>query len=210
MSIIRVGSGGSIVEHRKGGKWMDEETRINKANVNKAWKKFKQNKSSNDKESDLKLLNDYIDSKKNCKKLMGVKKKLCFENIRSRIANVKNMGEFWLTVKEVGRKYSGGNDVSREKWEEFYRNMYPPRARCSLLLMDVRHQELDAVISLAELESALKTSKNNTAPGPDLVSSEFWKALPDAGKMEVLSLLNEVFEREVVPESWPSAALTML
>ncbi|XP_015117953.1 uncharacterized protein LOC107041745 [Diachasma alloeum] len=201
---------GISVNVGRNDKWLDKETKASKNNVNRAWKLYKKNKINDDKIMDKKLLDDYYSERLLFKELVDTKKSLYFIDLRLRIANVRNIQEFWLAVKEVGRRSFGGNFLSKETWEEFYSNVYPPRVQCCMSPEDARHPNLDAYLSMRELESALKSLKNNKAPGPDLIPNEFWKALPPVGREYLLSLFNGILELGTVPESWPCAVLTML
>lgn len=200
--------GGSTIPEFK--KWSDREARALKSEVNRAWKKFKQNRVNNDKEADTGLLEEFHLKKKMFKDAVIKKKKMYYNDLSTRIANVNNMRDFWLTVKEVGKRYAGQMIISRESWELFYSNVYPPRIPCELDMLDARHPMLDAKISLSELEAVIESAKRNKAPGPDLISNEFWKALPHAGRALLLDLFNNVFDSGRVPESWPCAALSMI
>lgn len=120
------------------------------------------------------------------------------------------MSEFWRAVKEVNWKPRGINCIDKATWEEFYRGVYPDRLGCDLTFTDVCHPELDKVLSMDELVLALKSCKLNKAPGPHLITNEFWKALPAKGNDLLLLLLNKVFDSGIVPDAWPKAALTML
>ncbi|XP_011313595.1 uncharacterized protein, partial [Fopius arisanus] len=156
------------------------------------------------------LLEDLHMKKKQFKELVDVKKKLFYIELRRKIANVKNIIEFWETIRELGKKYAGGNVILKEVWESFYLAIYPPRIFFEVSFADVRHPFLDGKITLVELSSALRSAKVGKAPGPDLIPNEFWKALPQIGLDFVLDLLNEIWDRGVVPDAWPCAALTML
>lgn len=109
-------------EVNKKSKWFDNEVKESKLTVSKAWRVYKKdNARRRDKESDNFLRMDYQAKKKACKDLIDEKKKLYAKDLRRRIANVKNMNEFWSAVKEVNWKPMSRNPISKEKWEEFFK-----------------------------------------------------------------------------------------
>lgn len=69
---------------------------------------------------------------------------------------------------------------------------------------------LEAPISPEEIVVALKKCKNNKTPGPDEISFEFFKNLPEGWTERVSLLFNQILEEEKVPESWTKIHLKMI
>ena len=57
-------------------------------------------------------------------------------------------------------------------------------------------------ITRDELETALKTVKNNKASGCDEITGEMLKALDETSKGYLLTIFNEIWNNETPPQEW--------
>ena len=64
--------------------------------------------------------------------------------------------------------------------------------------------------AVEEVKTALKKMKNNKSPGPDGLPIEFFKYLDDSGLAIILDILNECWEKEILPSELELAELVTL
>lgn len=111
---------------------------------------------------------------------------------------------------ELPIKDKNGNLLTSEKnidarWAEHFNevlNRPPPREET-----DIPEAETDLDISTApptkeEIIQAIKTLKNNKAPGPDNMNAELFKADPDLSAMILLPLMTRIWEEKAIPNDW--------
>lgn len=63
---------------------------------------------------------------------------------------------------------------------------------------------------MEEIKIVLKRAKDGKAPGIDRIPYEFFKNAPDKFLMEVKLVMNDIFERGVIPESFRKAIIIPL
>ena len=63
---------------------------------------------------------------------------------------------------------------------------------------------------LSELRIVIEALKRNKAPGPDKVVTELYKWLTGANVEYLLSLVNEIWQTETVPDSFLKAHIASL
>ena len=61
-----------------------------------------------------------------------------------------------------------------------------------------------------ELEAALKTVKNNKASGCDEITGEMLKALNETSKDYLLTIFNEIWNNETLPQEWRNGIIVKL
>lgn len=66
---------------------------------------------------------------------------------------------------------------------------------------------LDRPFTRGELESALHSGKANTAPGPDQVTTNMLRNLPDHIGQELLCQINQIWETGQLPQDWKHSAV---
>ena len=65
-------------------------------------------------------------------------------------------------------------------------------------------------ITIEELISSLNNCKNNKAPGPDEISYEFLKFLPDIWLLYLLSFYNNILDKQKIPHNWAKINIKMI
>ena len=114
--------------------------------------------------------------------------------------NISNPSVFWKTFSFFKPKKFSIPSIDVAQWESFYDDIFQPRLLNDITFLGCRHPVLDREISLEELHSAIRSTKNNKAPGKDKFTNEFFKALPANGIDYILNLFNKIFETEDFPE----------
>ena len=69
---------------------------------------------------------------------------------------------------------------------------------------------LDAEITDKEIYTSLVETRNNKSTGPDEISNEFYKNLPQNWILYLNVLFNKIIKEERIPNEWASIHLTML
>ena len=70
--------------------------------------------------------------------------------------------------------------------------------------------EMVKPITRTELETCLKTTKTNSAPGPDEITVKQLKSLPLSTLDQLTLLYNEILTDGTVPEAWKGGKLVMI
>ncbi|KAI5739178.1 hypothetical protein M8J77_015968 [Diaphorina citri] len=186
--------------------WFNRECKEMKFKVRqqlRIWKRWRSNEE----------MRKYLDMKRKYKKMKETRKKEVREEMKNKIANVKNAAQFWEVIRKV-KPMKDTNCISIENWEKHLRSTHEcedeSRAKIELLLYDASREYFDKDITIEELARAMKKMKNKKAPGPDEVSNEFIKNLGTEGNDLILQLFNVTWEKEYVPEDWAVADLKMI
>ena len=66
------------------------------------------------------------------------------------------------------------------------------------------------ILAYGELRNVVKQTENNKSPGPDIIPVEFFKILNDECLEIVLSILNECWINEIMPDEMELAELVTL
>ena len=61
--------------------------------------------------------------------------------------------------------------------------------------------------SLEELDLTIKKLKNNKSPGPDGIPTEFFKMMDEEARLIVLQILNDCWNKEIIPNLMERAEL---
>lgn len=180
------------------------EIRQKRSEVTKTYKNFKKNKYC--KNSHL----AYHDARKEYKSMVKYQRKLTRINLTVALNNATDSKNFWVTLKKVRPKTSNHCPVPTETWNQFYSNIYPPRDFPFFIPTLNVVPELESFVTMEELDLTLSKLKANKATGPDLISNEFYRALPLVGKEALLHLFNSIITTETCPDSWSDVIVTMI
>jgi hypothetical protein len=91
--------------------------------------------------------------------------------------------------------------VNEANWINFYQNQLPPMAQDTFHTPSIANvwENLEAEITLGELDAVLCKLKNGKAPRPDGISNEFIEHLGLDSRQEMLTLFNDWLTEERVP-----------
>ena len=119
------------------------------------------------------------------------------------------------SITDRDGKQSFDNLVINDTFKSFYENLYNSELQqdtselmdnffSSLDLLSLSEEQthlLNAPISKQEVLNAINGLQSGKAPGPDGLSSEFYKEFQDLLADQILNMLNDSFERGVLPVS---------
>ncbi|CAA9997921.1 unnamed protein product, partial [Nesidiocoris tenuis] len=177
--------------------WFDHDCRSAKRMMRNSYRKFKREGPNS------KWLALYLEFKKVYRKLLVDKKTKYFENLSQQFKNTRNSKEFWNTVKQFRKKKAKVCKLDVGTVEEFYSQLYTRASGEATPAMPPCYgtydEHFDREITLTELETALKSFKDNKAAGVDGVAYEFYKNLPINWMQFVLSFFNSLLRKVSVP-----------
>ena len=115
-------------------------------------------------------------------------------------------------------KDKDGNVLMKEeellkRWAEHYTeilNRPDPEVEAVIEDMGFNIEMNRGRITQAEIETAIRQTKGNRAPGKDRVSADMLKADPAASARALKDLFNKVWEEEKVPEAWQKGIIVKL
>jgi endonuclease/exonuclease/phosphatase family metal-dependent hydrolase len=151
----------------------------------------------------------YHKERKEYKLLIREKKASHYNTLRDRVNDTHNPNEFWKAVKSFRPKQPTTNPINEQTWKAFYDDILP-NAEAYIPLQGACDEYLDAPFTEDELNEALKKSKTNKASGPDGIPSEFFKNLPQSGKLTMLELFNKIWLEENFPDDWSESTTLMI
>ena len=129
--------------------------------------------------------------------------------IQGALSNVRDPEAFWRTYKSLKQKIYRPCPIPGAEWVNFYKKMLPPRDELPLTFPERYVQSLDAAITCEELNEVLRQGKSIKAPGPDGISTEFYKALPQEWRNVLRILFNKVLATSEIPASWGKFEIIM-
>ncbi|XP_011299809.1 RNA-directed DNA polymerase from mobile element jockey-like [Fopius arisanus] len=153
---------------------------------------------------------NYLNLKKKYANLIKLKKKLYAEELLNCLANVQSSKDFWLTIKKFRPFTTSASQISLDDWYSFYLQITPSKVPSNISFPSFTDPLLDSQVSHNELLCNILKLKNGKAAGPDEISNEFFKHLPPNWILYLETHFNKILEAERVPNSWGSAALTMI
>ena len=129
--------------------------------------------------------------------------------IQGALSNVRDPEAFWRTYKSLKQKTYWPCPIPGAEWVNFYKKMLLPRDELPLTFPERYVQSLDAAITCEELNEVLRQAKSNKAPGPDGISTEFYKALPREWRNVLIILFNKVLVTSEIPAGWGKSEIIM-
>ena len=167
---------------------------------------------------DLETRRNYSLALKEYKKLCSRKK---YEFEKNQINDLDHMlsndhSEFWKQWKTYGDSYTSNKtpNADGKRWESYFRNLYDDKPTPHLLpplqpaTADL--SKINAPFTMDELHEAISKLKNKKAAGMDKLTSEFFKASPDAVRRLILRQLNNMYRFHIVPRDKCMGIITPL
>lgn len=151
-----------------------------------------------------------LNTKKSLTKAKKLKIQEHHRNIRNTLARTSNPSQFWQLVKALRKTAPTPSTIPLITWENFYSKIYPPRNSNTSEFNDEPHHYLDTDFSYREIKYTIRKSKKNKSPGPDAVLNEHIQHLPPCWLVYLKSLLNKIWHSEEIPQSRPTAHLTLI
>lgn len=153
----------------------------------------------------------YIEANSKYKDLCKTKKKLHYEAEAKKLSEYKNSADFWRCVAKLnGKKFIISETLGPDTLcQHFSQLLNPITDPCTFHFAQTsfESEELDAPITVAEINAAYKSLKDGKAPGSDGIPTEFYKyGTPELTKM-LEALFNNVLEHGVVPQQFKEALI---
>ena len=122
-----------------------------------------------------------------------------------------NPKEFWKLIdrfkNEDGTPSEKSGNISHEDWSNYFNSLLNSnKVDCTLDDSEVLHLSCtnitDYQIKICELQSAMKTLKNNTSSGLDRISNEMLKQSTPRLQECICKLFNIILSNEKYPSQW--------
>lgn len=126
----------------------------------------------------------------------------CRKQLQQQIATMKSLKD------KEGKKIMKRRDMER-RVEEYYTEIFSSQKDVALEDFAEEDEEIPKVI-ISEVRAAIKTLKNDKAPGPDGLTNEVLKS-GDFTLCQVLAnLFNECFKKREVPNQWKTSSTIII
>lgn len=113
-------------------------------------------------------------------------------------------------IKNNDKKQLTNRKSILETATSFYRDLYSSKMAQDKTTYEDSNDEVIPPILKSEVEHAIKTQKNDKAPGPDNITNETLKiSMPDA-LPKLTSLLNKILETEYIPTQWTTSNIVLI
>ncbi|GFR63382.1 endonuclease-reverse transcriptase, partial [Elysia marginata] len=119
---------------------------------------------------------------------------------------MENINHLWNQVKtsyQDAGQWTLGHRKAR--WTEHFHEILNRQAPESESIIPEAEEDLDVVTTVPtrqEIIRAIKSLKNNKAPGPDGLNAELFKADPELAAGVLLPLLTNAWKEKKIPEEW--------
>jgi len=177
--------------------WYDRECEAARTHSFNRLKIFKKSNLPSDKIS-------YQEANTEYKNICCTKRRLYYLQIEADLNSTNNCKDFWAMVRRLngqsGRKGIKADTVSLA--DHFKQLLFKPETSISRFAdaFNVEVAELDAPITLEEVEIALNQAKTHKAPGEDQITAEFLKNATPELKQMLTSAYNAIYDSASVPE----------
>ena len=165
------------------------------------------------------LLCQYTNSKKKLREIETCARRSFFTDISDKLRNAKDSKAFFKAI-DLYRNRKGSNTTTNitvpiNTFRDFFSTVYRQEIEEHAVNRTKSEssftvEELDKVITIEELELAIKKLGKNKAPGSDGIPNEIWKGIPDNVKLELLKCFNDLFDNNVFPNNWSEIIISPL
>ena len=106
---------------------------------------------------------------------------------------------------------SKSNEIQTEKYQEYLTNSFP-KITVNLInyQFSIKNSILDSDIQTSEIIKSLNQTKNNKVAGPDSITNEFLKNLPQNWILYLNLLFNKILKNQEISADWAIVYTTML
>lgn len=128
------------------------------------------------------------------------------------IALNKDPFSFWSRLSELNFKAKSRNVdiITQQTWFAYLAASYPATAPFSKPIITLRDPVLDSEITMNELVASLNKCKLKKSPGPDGITTEFLKFLPENWLNFILNLFNKILTTAQIPSEWGEIAAKII
>ena len=133
--------------------------------------------------------------------------------------NAKDAKKFWSTIKSIMKKKQHFSSVTSQEWFDHFNkvldcesfsvsdNEVENNALASTFGPVESVDTLDGVITVSEVQAAIKALKDNTATGPDGLSSEFFRYSAPCVLHFLTEYFNKLFNTGTFPSEWSKSVI---
>ena len=129
-----------------------------------------------------------------------------FNSAKQRNKSTKNISHIKQMKDEDGRVLREENEILK-RWKEYFEKLLNEENPRSLRGEGVPNNGEETEITRREVELAMGKMKMGKATGPDDLPIEAWKALGEDGIDILWKLMNEILEKEMIPDKWRESTL---
>ena len=126
----------------------------------------------------------------------------------------KDSKQFWKTVSRYTRERREVGNITLEKWENYFKNLFViPATQVNYVLRQNTNETndiLDADINLEEVKKAINSLKTNKAAGYDGIPGEFYRALQHDLSDVIVYIFNGLFRESYFPMEWSKSLIVPL
>jgi len=181
--------------------WFDGECRDARRETRKALNRYRTTKLSIDKDK-------YASFRRQYKSLIR-EKKIMYRNTvsQSLMTSLTNSRDFWNMIKSATRKVTPPPEIEIDVWKNYFEQIYQHSAETHEDVVPhfeevIDHPELDAQISSAEVDSAIRRIKTGKAPGLDDLPGECFRTACSKIVPFLTTLFNNLFDTHYFPRRW--------
>jgi len=184
--------------------WFDKICRVEREKL------IKLRKAGNTNKWGAACCNEYLTQLKLYRNTYKRKKLDYYVKLNDMLNNVRDSKQFWQVVKIYNRAEMVTHSIDEQKWKDFYKREQGAREFSLNVFTDVRDNTLDADFQTNEISIYLKKLSNKKAPGPDGITNEFLKNLPQEGIKALCDVFNEILDSEIPPPEWSNSITVMI
>ena len=207
------------INHLNNHKWFDYECRIAKRKMNSALRQFNKSITS------IHLKRNYLDARKQYRKLLKSKKKNFFTKLNEQIESSKKGSINWTAFKKLKDTTNEGtlfDDFDINTFYEFFQFLYTKTSPIDPTLKRTLKIQTDNLIdrqplteylttlnrniTAEEVKSTIKTLSNGKSVSLDLISNEMLKNLTEKPLQALVQLYNYCLEYSIYP--WITSTIT--
>ena len=195
---------------RSNATWFDSECYRMKRDVRKYLRKYR-----NDRSPENKVI--YVQHRKQYKNLIKYKKRV-YINTKSNnlMYNLNDPISFWREVRSICQKPTVQCNIDMPRWYRYFKTLFqlpsnnPPicgEPRPVVVTNAASSVILNSPLTSAEVDTVICRAKSKKSPGPDSISNELIKHTKGDCFNFILHALNNVFTTHIFPSEWACASI---
>lgn len=144
----------------------------------------------------------FLTGKERYNNLIHQKQFIFNQNTLNALENVRDSKICWKTVNKYRHSTNSFTPLDIISWANYFKSVLPPRTIGPTIFIDARHPLLDNDISHLEVKRAIRNAELDKFPGPNKITNNFYKALPENWIRYYESLFSKILYEETIPGGW--------